>query len=211
MACAPPVVYIDDEGEPWYASPHPAVERERTERGPELEDGTKFWYRIVHLRRGFVLADVHEDPGSTVRVVTEPGHAEERLQLAILDGLRRISATPTPSTMPPAGTSDAGARLSTAEAATRLGLSRDALDAMRLRSAGWRLPGAPTRAGVGQTRGHWDWQEDLLLVWHRAYTERDGDERQAVVATAATRPSPRRAGGDAEGARARLLAKAPKR
>ncbi len=206
----PPVVYTDDDGEFWYASAHPAVERERWDRGPELEDGTTIWYRTVHLRRGSVLADV-QDPTSTVRVITEPGHAEERLQLAILDGLRRMAVNPTPSTTPPAPSPDAGARLSTAEAASRLGLSRDALDAMRLRSAGWRLPGAPTRAGVGETRGHWDWREDLLLAWHHAYTERDGHERQAVVAAAATRRSPRRADGDAEGARARLLAKAPKR
>lgn len=110
-------------------------------------------------------------------------------------------------------TSAPTSKLGTRQASAKLGISPDALTAMRLRSAPWGLPGAATRAGVGNSRGRWKWDPQRLLDWHHAYTERDAaeraPERRELTASGTVRRT-RTTGADKD-AIARLRAKAPKR
>lgn len=86
--------------------------------------------------------------------------------------------------------------ITTAEAAARLGISRDTLDRYT-RDAPDDLPGAPEDAGRGRNR-HLRWDATELDVWFRAFCRWQRERRRTTVprpttATKRRSKAPRRA------------------
>jgi hypothetical protein len=204
----------------------PLLERELAELGDWEPSGWMEWFPseffgevCVHYHRGRHCFLVYRHDACDGIAVVEPDADSDGEGDDAPVAERAVFVDPGPrerdavDAVKPASPPASGPRIkvSSDRAAEALGLSRDALDAMRLRAATWKLPFAPTRAGIGQVRGTWNWDTEGVRAWHEAYTERDCEERISDRVRGPQAPPARRSKGSSAAAAARLRAKAPKR
>ncbi len=128
----------------------------------DFENGWALFCSMLLLRDDFVgpVPVPPPSPGATVRICGESWGKVE----AIVMAKPRVSPDTASATGRAVELTEQPSWLTPAQAATRLGMPRAALERLRKGVPG-NLPGAPVNQGSGAQRSRWRWRADTIETW----------------------------------------------